>query len=127
MIEYVARYGGLIFITAGCIAVVAFAWLGRKQIRAKRQQASLTQSKMPPTPRKLDGGVVLSVAFRNADQDFGMYQDENGLQPISALALVGYPAHRGVMYVFACNSAWEVIGDLLFDSGQSAMEGAEYF
>ena len=97
MIEYVARHGDLIFTTAGCIAVLAFARLGRKQIRAKRHW------------------------------DIGMYQDENGPQPISALALAGYPARRGVVDVFACNSVWEVIGDLLFDSGQTAMEGAEYF
>ena len=82
---------------------------------------------MPPPPREIDGAVVLRVAYRNAAQDFGTvyFKNDNRSEPIAALAIARYPGRRDQVYVFACNSKWEVVGDILCYSEELGTIAAE--
>lgn len=76
-------------------------------------------------PKLLDGATVLSIT--KTPEDFGLAANTNGHDVlIAALAIAQYEDSEG-FYLFACDSEWNVVGDLFYDTTSDAKRDAERF
>jgi hypothetical protein len=93
----------------------------------KMDESVLVQldSKRPFLPSFLDGAKVLFVSKKI--EGFG-FSEKNGSNdiPIRALALAQYNESKEV-YLFACDSDWNIVGDLYFSSISDAKVEAEKY
>jgi hypothetical protein len=75
--------------------------------------------KIPPT---LNGARVIMFAVAPAE-GFGTYQAADGTEGlITQAAIATYDNNQ--FYLFSCDSNWNVVGDLLYDSLEKAKEDA---
>lgn len=82
----------------------------------------MKQADIPKTP---DGAKVLSVTV--AESGLGAAGTRDGEKvAIVGLAVAQFENSRGV-YLFACDSEWNVVGDLFYEGMREAKEGAERF
>jgi hypothetical protein len=73
-------------------------------------------------PEKLDDAKVIEYAFPSCE-GFGVHRDINGNEvEISSIAVATYGDDQ--FYLFSCDSNWNVIGDLVYDSVEEAKDDA---
>lgn len=81
-------------------------------------------------PQKLDDAIVLYATMNDGKVNYGTVYNENESREeiISALSICKYPeASQDEIYLFSCNSKWEVIGDTLHESVVKAKTFAEEY
>lgn len=81
---------------------------------------------MGKVPKRIDGARVLYHTSVEADQDgFGCFTYTGGQQErIAGLAVCRYSDNKKIIFLFLCNEAWEIIGDLQYETVNAAIEDA---